>query len=52
MDKRKKELDVDFIGGEQLTRQEKAALSKFFRKKKKDRFKNKLNKKKITGKDS
>lgn len=36
MNKRKsnKELEVDFIGGEELTKQEEAELGKFFKKKK------------------
>jgi hypothetical protein len=41
MNKRKsdKELEVDFIGGEELTKQEDAELSKFFAKKKEQRSK-------------
>lgn len=44
MNKRKsvKELEVDFIGGEELTKQEETELSKFFAKKKKQRRKGDL----------
>lgn len=41
MNKKKsvKELEVDFIGGEELTKQEEVELSNFFAKKKKQRRK-------------
>ena len=45
MNKRKsiKELEVDFIGGEELTKQEEVELHKFFTKKKKQKRQGTLN---------